>query len=74
VLLGQQARFYAAANSALRHTDTAKCRTIADKHNVAKEGWSIGATDNLTVQAVPGMEEGRLVPYSEAEKDLRKLQ
>ena len=72
LLLGKQARFGAAANSALRHTGTAKYRTTAGKHQIAKKGWSIVSTDDLKVQAVPGI-EGRPVSYSEAEQALRKL-
>ena len=72
LLLGKQARFGAAANSVLRRTGTAKYRTTAGKHQVAKKGWSIVSTDDLKVQAVPGIEE-RTVSYSEAEQALRKL-
>jgi hypothetical protein len=71
LLLGKQASFGAAANSALRHTGTAKYRTIAGKHQIAKKGWSIVSTDDLKVQAVPGIE--RPVSYSEAEQALHKL-
>jgi hypothetical protein len=56
----------------LRHTGAAKYRTTAGKHQVAKKGWSIVATDDLMVKAVPGI-EGRPASYSEAEQALRKL-
>jgi hypothetical protein len=70
VRLGQQSSFGAAANSALRHTGTAKYRTTADKHRVAKEGWSIVATDDLTVQPAP---DAQPASYSEAQQALRRL-
>jgi hypothetical protein len=74
VLLGRQARFGAAANSRLRHTGQAKYRTTSvAKHRVAKEGWSIVATDDLTVQAAPGVDGARPASYSEAEQALRQL-
>ena len=73
-LLGRQARFGAAANSRLRHTGQAKYRTTSvAKHRVAKEGWSIVATDDLTVQAAPGVDGTRPASYSEAEQALRQL-
>jgi hypothetical protein len=74
VLLGRQARFGAAANSSLRHTGQEKYRTTSvAKHRVAKEGWSIVATDDLTVQAAPGVDGTRPASYSEAEQALRQL-
>lgn len=74
VLLGRQARFGAAANSRLRRTGQAKYRTTSvAKHRVAKEGWSIVATDDLTVQAAPGVDGTRPASYSEAEQALRQL-
>ena len=72
VLLGKQARFGAAGNSDLRRTGKAKYRTTMDKHRIEKEGWSIVATDDLTVQAVTGIEAGPTI-YSEAAQALRKL-
>ena len=69
----QQARFGAAGNSELRRTGKAKYRTTMDKHKVVKEGWSIVATDDLTVQPVPGIEDGKPRIYSEAAQALRKL-
>ena len=72
-LLGKQARFGAAGASALRRSGKAKYRTAVGKHRIAKEGWSIVATDDLTVQPVPGIEAGKPVTYSEAAQALRKL-
>ena len=72
-LLGKQARFGAAGNSDLRRTGKAKYRTTMGKHRIAKEGWSIVATDDLTVQPVPGIEAGKPTIYSEAAQALRKL-
>jgi hypothetical protein len=73
-LLGKQARFGAAGTSDLRRTGKAKYRTTMGKYRMAKEGWSIVATDDLTVQPVPGIEAGRPASYSEAAQALRKLQ
>ena len=72
-LLGKQARFGAAGNSDLRRTGKAKYRTTMGKHRIVKEGWSIVATDDLTVQPVPGIEDGKPTIYSEAAQALRKL-
>jgi hypothetical protein len=47
---------------------------LVGKHRMAKEGWSIVATQDLTVQAVPGIEAGRPASYSEAVQGLRELQ
>ena len=71
--LGRQARFGAAGVSDLRRTGKAKYRTTAPKHRIAKEGWSIVATDDLTVQPAPGVEAGKSMSYSEAAQALRKL-
>jgi hypothetical protein len=71
--LGRQARFGAAGVSDLRRTGKAKYRTTAPKHRIAKEGWSIVATDDLTAQPAPGVEAGKSVSYSEAAQALRKL-
>ena len=43
------------------------------KHQIAKEGWTIVATDDLTVQPVTGVEAGKPASYSEAAQALRKL-
>ncbi|MCU1265911.1 MAG: uncharacterized protein JWM21_2229 [Acidobacteria bacterium] len=71
-LLLKQARFGAAANSELRRTGKAKYRTTTDKYRVAKEGWSIVAIEDLTVQPVSGVRAGRPASYSEAAQSLRK--
>jgi hypothetical protein len=73
VRLLQQARFGAAGNSDLRRTGRAKYRTTMGKHRIDKEGWSIVATDDLTVQPVPGIEAHKPTSYSEAAQALRKL-
>ena len=72
-LLGRQSRFGAAANSDLRRTGRAKYRTAVGKYRIAKEGWSILKTDDMTVQPAPGMEGGKPASYSEAEQALQKL-
>ena len=72
-LLGRQARFGAAGASDLRRTGKARYRTIMDKHRIAKEGWSVVATDDLKVQPVPGIEADKPATYSEAAQALRKL-
>jgi hypothetical protein len=73
-LLGKQARFGAAGTSDIRRTGNAKYRTTRGKHQVEKEGWSIVATDDLTVQPTPGIEDGKPATYSEAAQALRQLQ
>ena len=72
-LLGKQARFGAAGNSDLRRTGKAKYRTTIAKHSIAKEGWTIVTTDDLTVQPVTGVEAGRPMSYSEAVQELQQL-
>jgi hypothetical protein len=69
-----QARFGAAGVSELRRTGTAKFRTTVGKHRVAKEGWSIVATDDLTPQPIPGADGHTEVSYSVAKQGLRQLQ
>ena len=73
-LFGKQARFGAAGAAAIRRSGKAKYRSVVGKHRIAKEGWSIVATEDLTVQAVPGIEAGRPASYSEAAQGLRELQ
>ena len=72
-LFGKQARFGAAGAAAIRRSGKAKYRSVVGKHRIAKEGWSIVATDNLTVQPVPGITEAKPVIYSEAVQALREL-
>lgn len=69
----QQAQFGAAANSDLRRTGKTKYQTTVGKYQVVKEGWSIVATDDLTVHPAPGAPEARAMSYSEAEQALTKL-
>ncbi len=46
-LFGKQARFGAAGQQRSRRSGKAKYRTVVGKHRIAKEGWSIVATDEL---------------------------
>jgi len=46
---------------------------VVGKHRMAKEGWSIVATDSLTVEPIPGIEEQKPLIYSEAVQALREL-
>ncbi|HEX8077786.1 MAG TPA: hypothetical protein VF511_08225, partial [Chthoniobacterales bacterium] len=52
----------------------AKYRTTMNKYQVAKEGWSIVATADLSVQPMPGVEAGKPASYSEAAQALRNLE
>jgi len=72
-LLGQQARFGAAGKSALRRTGAARYRTTVGKYEVAKEGWTIVATADLKLQALPGVEAGKAASYEQAVQALRQL-
>ena len=72
-LFAKQARYGAAGASAIRRSGKAKYRATVGKHRIAKEGWSIVATDELTVQPIPGVEADKPVIYSEAAQALRKL-
>ena len=58
-LFGKQARFGAAGAAAIRRSGKAKYRTVVGKYQIAKEGWSIVATDDLTVQPVPGIDRSQ---------------
>ncbi|MGZ8159469.1 MAG: hypothetical protein ACXWT4_11730, partial [Methylobacter sp.] len=69
----KQALFGAAGNSELRRTGKAKYHTSMVKHRIVKEGWSIVATADLSVQSAPGIEAGKPVSYSEAAQALRKM-
>ena len=72
-LLEKQSRFGAAAKSEVRRTGNAKYRTSIVKHRIAKEGWSIVATADLSVQPMPGVEAGKPATYSDAVQELRKV-
>ena len=48
LLLGSQARFGAAGSSALRRTGKARYRSTANKYQVARDGWTVASTDDLT--------------------------
>ena len=65
-LLVKQARYGAAGAAGLRRSGRTKYRTTAGKNQIAKEGWSMLATDDLTVQGAP-------TTYSEAEQALQQL-
>ncbi|HET9533257.1 MAG TPA: DUF6603 domain-containing protein [Blastocatellia bacterium] len=71
--LEKQSRFGAAARSEDRRAGNARYRTGVVKHRVAKEGWSVVATDDLRVEAAPGVEEGEEMSYRQAEEALRRL-
>ena len=71
--LGEQSRFGAAGLSELRRTGKNKYRTSRVAHTFSKEGWSIVATDDLTVQPVAGIAAGQPTNYSQAAEALRQL-
>jgi hypothetical protein len=71
--LGQQASFGAAGQSGMVRSGGAKYRTRLGKYGIAKEGWSIVATEDLKVQAIPGIEAGKPASYQEAAQALRQL-
>lgn len=72
-LLLKQARFGAAANSEIRRTGEAKYRTALRKHNLANEGWTLVAVEDLTVQPIPGSDANKPATYSDVEQELEKL-
>jgi hypothetical protein len=73
-LMDRQSRFGAAANSDLRRTGNAKYRvSTTGKHTIAREGWSVVATDDLNVRPVAGIQAGQPTNYSEAAQALRRL-
>jgi hypothetical protein len=72
-LLDKQARFGAAANCDVRSTGKGKYRTTMDKYRIAKEGWDIVSTDDLSKLSVPGIEAGKPATYSEALQALHKM-
>jgi hypothetical protein len=72
-LLAKQALFGAAANCDLRRTGQAKYRTTIDKYRIAKEGWSIVATNDLSLARMPGILANKPASYSEAMQALHKL-
>jgi hypothetical protein len=65
-LLAKQARYGAAAAAGPRRSGRTKYRTIVGKNQMAKEGWSILETDDLTVQGAP-------TTYAEAEQTLQQI-
>ena len=71
-LLEKQSRFGAAANSQARRAGNGKYRLNIVKNRMAKEGWSVVATDDLSVQAAPEG-EAKVMSYTEAEEAMRTL-
>jgi hypothetical protein len=71
-LLERQMRYGAAARSESRRAGRGKYRLGLVKNKVVKEGWSVVATDDLSVQAA-GEAEGRVMSYSDAEEALKEL-
>ena len=72
-LLGKQSQFGAAALSDVRRTGRAKYRTTRVGHKIAKEGWSIVSTEDLSPQTLPGVDARKPTTYSEAAQALGKL-
>lgn len=72
-LFAKQFRFGAAGTSDLRRSGRDKYRGATGKYKVTKEGWSIVATGDLSVQPVAGVEAGKTATYSEAVEALRGI-
>jgi hypothetical protein len=72
-LLEKQSGYGAAAKSGVRRTGNAKYRLNVVKNKVAKEGWSIVATEDLGVQAVEERGGAKEMSYTEAEEALRRI-
>ena len=72
--MGKQAGYGAAGSSGLRRAGKAKYRTRVAKYRVAKEGWSIVATDDLAVQPMAGIKAGTPASYWEAAQALRRME
>ena len=58
-LFGKQARFGAAGAAAIRRSGKAKYRTVVGKHRIAREGWSIVATQDLNGAGGAGHRSGQ---------------
>jgi len=71
--LASQSRFGAAAGGQ-RLIGAAKYRTTTDKYLVVKEGWSIIATTDMTVQPPPGVAPKTTQSYSDAEQSMRAIE
>ena len=69
------ARFGAAARSAVRRTGTAKFqnRERTPEVAVAKPGYAIASTKDLSPQGAPGVEAGKPMTWINAQEALRKL-
>lgn len=72
-LLGKQASFGAAGSSELRRAGKARYQTTRVAHSLAKEGWSIVATGDLSVQALPDGDAGAPGSYTQAVQALQAL-
>jgi hypothetical protein len=73
--LFEQARFGAAARSAVQRTGPEKFRNRARTPEVAlgKPGYVIASTEDLSPQAAPGIEAGKRLNFIDAQQALRKL-
>jgi hypothetical protein len=73
--LFEHARFGAAGRSDVRQTGTAKFqnRRRAPQVAVIKSGFVIASTEDLSPQAVPGVETGKPMNFIDAQEALRKL-
>ncbi|MGZ8182573.1 MAG: DUF6603 domain-containing protein [Methylobacter sp.] len=72
-------RFLVLLNITIGDEQTVKFKSVIMKHattmgkyRIAKEGWSIIATGDLSVQSIAGIEAGKPMSYSEAAQALRK--
>jgi hypothetical protein len=70
-----QARFGAAARSAVLRTGTARFqnRDRTPEVGVTKAGYAIASTEDLSPQAVPGVEAGKPMTWIDAQEALRTL-
>jgi hypothetical protein len=73
--LFEHARFGAAGRSDVRRTGTAKFqnRQRAPQVAVTKPGFVIASAEDLSPQAVPGVEAGKPMNFTDAQEALRKL-
>jgi hypothetical protein len=73
--LFEHARFGAAGRSDVRRTGTAKFqnRQRAPQVAVTKPGFVIASAEDLSPQAVPGVEAGKAMNFTDAQEALRKL-
>jgi hypothetical protein len=57
----------------VRRSGKAKTRSVVGKHRIAKEGWSIVATESLTVKSLPGIEADKPASYAQTARALQNL-